>query len=104
MAVLLPERPDQSTIAYAHRYGIDVIYRTPQGSFDRAPAPEAARTAILSLADHTPHRDAPGASTLHAGSRAQGWQAPATQATRSAPTPATVRSRPGSVPVPGLGR
>lgn len=105
MAVLLPERPDQSTIAYAHRYGIDVIYRTTQGSFDRAPASEAARTAILALADHTPHREAPASPALEAGSRATSWQAPAAQAPRAVPTPAAMRtSRPAAAHLPGLGR
>lgn len=56
LAVLHPERPDHKTLNYAHRYGIDVIYRTPSGSFDRARAPEQARSAILRLASTAPAR------------------------------------------------
>lgn len=103
IAVLLPERPNQSAIAYAHRYGIDVIHRTPQGSFDRVPAPHAARLAILSLAGHTPPGQGLASPALDSGTTAM--RAPTTQATRTAPTPATMRgARSASHQGPGIGR
>ncbi|MFS0700064.1 hypothetical protein AB6N24_08855 [Cellulomonas sp. 179-A 4D5 NHS] len=56
LSILLPERPDQRTMAYAHRYGIDVAYRLPDGGFHRDPAPSPARAVILGLVSPQPAR------------------------------------------------
>lgn len=54
LAVLLPERPDERAVAYAHRYGIDVVYRLPDGGFHRESAPAPARAVMLGLISPQP--------------------------------------------------
>ena len=93
MAILVPERPDPQTITYAHRYGIDVIYRTSAGSFDKAPAPDQARAAILGLATAT--RPETSVHQQPAGRSLRGdWQPSATLATtrQAASTASPARS------------
>lgn len=103
MAVLLPERPDHQTIDYAHRYGIDIIYRTPTGSFDKAQAPEDTRTAILGMAT-TQQRTAPARQQVQGKSLRGDWQPSATRATAHT-TPATARAaRPGAPTTRGVER
>jgi hypothetical protein len=43
LATLLPVRPADADIALLHRYGIDCLFRTTPGAFQRSPAPAAAR-------------------------------------------------------------
>lgn len=103
MAILLPERPDHQTIDYAHRYGIDIIYRTPAGSFDKAQAPAETRTAILGLA--TPQqRTTPPLQPASGKSLRGDWQPSATRATAHT-TPAPARAtRPGASTSRGVER
>lgn len=94
MAILVPVRPDTHTITYAHRYGIDVVYRTPIGSFDKAPAPNQARAAILRLATVT--RPETSVHQQLAGSPLSGdWQPSATQATTRHASISAFSTRPG---------
>jgi hypothetical protein len=54
LTVLLPERPDPQMLAYAHRYGIDVVHRMSDRRFRRDAAPATARAAILGLISRGP--------------------------------------------------
>ncbi|GAB3473991.1 hypothetical protein [Nocardiopsis coralliicola] len=47
VSALFPDRPDDGLIAYLHRYGIDCIYLSAGGSFERIEPPEANRAMIV---------------------------------------------------------
>jgi hypothetical protein len=47
---LFPKAPAEADIALLHRYGIDVVYRNSDGSFDRIPA-EPRRRAVWRRAE-----------------------------------------------------
>lgn len=103
MAVLLPERPDHQAIDDADRYGIEVIYRTSSGSFDKAQAPEEARTAILAMAN-TQQRPAPARQQGQGNSLRSDWPPSATRATADT-TPATAQAaRPSASTTLGVER
>lgn len=53
IALLIPERPEASMLAYAHNYGIDVIYPVDD-RFERASAPVDTRRRILQMVRATP--------------------------------------------------
>jgi len=46
LAALLPDKPSQSVIALLHRYGVDCIFRTAPGEYDRLDAPTEARSHL----------------------------------------------------------
>ncbi|MFI6977756.1 hypothetical protein ACIBSV_04095 [Embleya sp. NPDC050154] len=46
LTALFPDRPASADVEYLHRYGIDCVYRTATGTFDRIPAQESVRTEM----------------------------------------------------------
>ncbi|MDF3302489.1 hypothetical protein [Streptomyces tropicalis] len=52
LTALLPVRPADRDLALLHRYGVDCVYRTHPRTFDRSPAPEEARAAMMPLWRH----------------------------------------------------
>lgn len=49
LTALFPSPLDSANAAFLHRYGIDCVHQTAEGSFERLPAPEESRRAIGAL-------------------------------------------------------
>ncbi|MFI6411622.1 hypothetical protein [Streptomyces sp. NPDC050585] len=49
LTALFPAPLDHTDTAYLHRYGIDCVYQTAEGTFERLPAPEESRRAMTAL-------------------------------------------------------
>ncbi|MYV99548.1 hypothetical protein [Streptomyces sp. SID3343] len=46
LTALFPERPLANEVTFLHRYGVDCVYRTVEGSFTRLPADETVRSLM----------------------------------------------------------
>jgi len=49
LTVLLPTAPSESVVRLLHRYGVDCVYRRPNGTYLRRGAPEASMDAVARL-------------------------------------------------------
>ncbi|PPK68586.1 hypothetical protein V5P93_004306 [Actinokineospora auranticolor] len=49
LTALFPERPTPVDLGYLHRLGIDCLFLSDSGTFDRLPAPPARRAHMLQV-------------------------------------------------------
>ncbi len=49
LGALLPERPVERDVGLLHRYGVDCVYLTDAGGFDRLAAPDTQRQAMQGI-------------------------------------------------------